>query len=85
MKNFYISIDVDHLDISHAPGVNSPTPLGMTPWESLRILEYAARKLRPRGVDVVEVTPHHDVAEVTVATAAKLLLYTIHNTLVNTT
>jgi arginase family enzyme len=36
-------------------------------------------------VDVVEVTPQYDVAEVTVATAAKLLLYTIHNTLVNTT
>jgi agmatinase len=85
LENFYISIDVDHLDISHAPGVNSPTPLGMTPWESLRILEYAARKLKPRGVDVVEVTPQHDVAEVTVATTAKLLLYTIHNTILNTT
>jgi arginase family enzyme len=57
----------------------------MTPWESLRILEYATRKLKPRGVDVVEVTPQYDVAEVTVATAAKLLLYTIRNTLVNTT
>jgi agmatinase len=85
LENFYINIDVDHLDISHAPGVNSPTPLGMTPWESIRILEYAARKLKPRGVDVVEVTPQHDVAEVTVATAAKLLLYTIHNTMLNTT
>ncbi len=81
LERFYISIDLDHLDISHAPGVNSPTPLGMTPWESLKILEYAARKLKPKGVDVVEIIPQLDVAEITVATAAKLLVYTIHNTL----
>jgi Arginase/agmatinase/formimionoglutamate hydrolase, arginase family len=81
LENFYISVDADHLDISNAPGVNSPTPLGMTPWESLRILDYAARKLKPRGVDVVEITPQLDVADITVATLAKLLMYTIHSTL----
>ncbi len=81
LERFYISIDMDHLDISHAPGVNSPTPLGMTPWESLKILEYAAQKLKPRGVDVVEITPQLDVAEITIATAAKLLIHVINTTL----
>lgn len=80
-SNYYVSIDVDHLDISYAPGVNSPTPLGMTPWETTRILEYTARKLRPRGVDVVEVTPDLDVANITVATTAKLLVHTVNHIL----
>lgn len=81
LENYYVSIDVDHLDISYAPGVNSPTPLGMTPWETLRILEYASKKLKPRGVDIVEVTPDLDVASTTVAVTAKILLYTINWTL----
>ena len=74
----YITIDMDHLDQAYAPGVNSPTPLGMTPAESLRILRHAARRLRPIGGDVVEVTPTVDVADATSRLAARLLAYTLH-------
>ncbi len=74
----YISIDMDHLDQSYAPGVNSPTPLGLTPPESLAILRHAARRLKPRGVDVAEVTPTVDVGDATSRLAARLLAYTLH-------
>lgn len=77
-EEFYISIDVDHLDQAYAPGVNSPTPLGMTPYESLDILRYSTAKLRPRAVDAVEVVPAADTAGLTVSLTARLLAYTIH-------
>ena len=81
LESYYISIDADHLDVSHAPGVNSPTPLGMTPWETLKILDYAASKLKVKGVDAVEVTPDLDVADITISTIAKLLIHTVNKTL----
>jgi agmatinase len=74
----YITIDMDHLDQAYAPGVNSPTPLGMTPVESLGILRHATRRLKPLGVDVVEVTPTVDTADATSRLAARLLAYTLH-------
>ena len=77
----YLSIDADHLDASVAPGVNAPTPLGLAPWESLQILLHITSRVRPRGIDVNEVVPQLDPQGVTVATVAKLLLYTVHNTL----
>ncbi|MDM7275497.1 MAG: arginase family protein [Thermoprotei archaeon] len=80
-KNYYVSVDVDHLHVSYAPGVNSQNPMGMTPWESLKILEYAGRALKPRGLDLVELVPDADVADITVSTASKLLLYAINSVL----
>ncbi len=78
VENIYISIDMDHLDQSYAPGVNSPTPLGMTPLESLDVLRYATAKLKPKAVDVVEIVPAADLAGLTVSLAARLLAYTLH-------
>ncbi len=75
---FYISVDMDHIDQSYAPGVNSPTPLGMTPLESLEVLRYSTAKLKPRAVDVVEIVPAADPAGLTVSLAARLLAYTLH-------
>lgn len=78
-ENYYISLDIDHLDISYAPGVNSQNPLGMTPWESITILRKAAETLKPkiRGLDIVELVPDLDVAGITTAIASKILLYTL--------
>ncbi|MEB3851950.1 MAG: arginase family protein [Desulfurococcales archaeon] len=74
----YISVDMDHLAQAHAPGVNAPNPLGLDPRESVEVLLHAARRLRPRGVDVVEVTPTVDVGDSTSRLAAVLLAYTLH-------
>jgi agmatinase len=74
----YISIDMDHLAQAHAPGVNSPSPLGMEPRESLAVLLHAAERLAPAGVDVAEVTPTVDVGDATSRLAAVLLAYTLH-------
>jgi agmatinase len=74
---YYLSIDMDHLDQAHAPGVNSPTALGMDPRDSVEILIYAADRLRPRGVDVVEVVPLVDQGNATSRLAAEMLAHVI--------
>jgi agmatinase len=75
---YYISIDMDHLCEACAPGVNSPSPLGMTQTESLRILVHASRKLKPKGVDVTEIAPPYDVGDMTSRLAAFLLINVVH-------
>ncbi len=75
---YYISIDMDHLCEACAPGVNSPSPLGMTPIESYRIIKYAARSLVPKGIDVTEITPAHDLNDMTSRLAAFLIAHAIH-------
>jgi agmatinase len=65
----YVSVDIDVLDPSHAPGTGTPEAGGMTSRELLAVL----RGLRGADVvsaDVVEVAPAYDVAEITGIAAA---------------
>ncbi|MET1128104.1 MAG: arginase family protein, partial [Thermoproteota archaeon] len=80
-EEYYISVDVDHVAEAWAPGVNAPSPLGLDPRESAAILLEASRRLRPRGIDVVEVSPPYDVGDATSRLAAALLLYAIYGAL----
>lgn len=67
----YISIDLDGIDPSEAPGVSHPEPGGLTVRELLHILH---RQTAPIvGIDIVELNPHHDINSVTAILAAKLL------------
>lgn len=74
LDNYYISIDVDHLDQAYAPGVNAPSPLGLTPTVSLEIVEEAVTRLCPKGLDIVEVVPAHDIEGSTVRVSAVIVL-----------
>ena len=67
---YYVTVDMDHIAEAYAPGVNSPSPAGLAPWESIEILEYAMRKLKPLGADIVEVVPVKDVQGRTVRLAS---------------
>ncbi|MEB3758274.1 MAG: agmatinase family protein [Desulfurococcales archaeon] len=78
VDQYYISVDMDHLDQSYAPGVNAPNPLGMSPRETLLLLEHAVRKLNPVGIDFTEVSPLVDVADSTSRLAASLIAHSIH-------
>lgn len=78
-REVYLSIDMDHLDQSFAPGVNSPTPLGMTPYESLRVIRAVASAASAVvGIDVVEVVPYLDPTGGTARLAASLVLSAVH-------
>ncbi|MCE4605794.1 MAG: agmatinase family protein [Desulfurococcales archaeon] len=78
MDYYYISVDMDHLDQAYAPGVNAPSSIGMTPRETLAILEYAIKKLHPKGVDFTEVSPLVDLNDITSRLTASLVMHSMH-------
>lgn len=67
----YISIDLDGIDPSEAPGVSHPEPGGLTVREVLRALDRQTARII--GADVVELNPRRDVNDVTAILAAKLI------------
>jgi len=65
----YLSFDVDALDPAFAPGTGTPESGGLASWQVQAIL----RRLRGvafAGMDIVEVAPAYDVAEITALAAA---------------
>ena len=67
----YISIDLDGIDPSEAPGVSHPEPGGLTVREVLAVLRRQTAVIV--GADVVEYNPHFDQHERTAILAAKLV------------
>ncbi len=67
----YISLDLDGIDPSQAPGVAHPEPGGLTVREVLAVI---SRQVAPIiGADIVELNPARDVGGVTAILAAKLV------------
>jgi agmatinase len=67
----YVSFDVDALDPAFAPGTGTPEVGGLATWQARAILRRLAG-LRFAGMDVVEVSPPYDVAEITALAAATM-------------
>jgi arginase len=67
----YISLDLDGIDPSEAPGVSHPEPSGLTVREVLAVLR--RQNARIVGADIVEYNPRFDSNERTAIVAAKLL------------
>jgi agmatinase len=68
----YVSIDIDVLDPAHAPGTGCPEPGGVT-FRELAEFVYSLAGLNVVGIDVMEVSPDLDAANITAAAAAKLV------------
>ena len=68
----YVSIDIDVLDPAHAPGTGCPEPGGVT-FRELSNFLYSLEGLRVVALDVMEVSPNLDAANITAAAAAKLV------------
>jgi agmatinase len=68
----YLSIDVDALDPAFAPGTGTPVPGGLSTRELLAFVR-ALAGVRLVGLDVVEVCPALDHADVTAHVGAALL------------
>lgn len=67
----YLSIDLDGLDPSVAPGVSHHEPGGLTFREVLNIIDALPNSLV--GADIVELNPSRDINDMTAMVAAKLL------------
>jgi agmatinase len=68
----YVTFDIDGIDPAYAPGTGTPVPGGLTAREAIRLLRGLAGA-RLVGMDLVEVSPPLDHADVTSHLAAQLL------------
>jgi agmatinase len=69
----YLTFDIDCLDPSAAPGTGTPVPGGLSSYQALSII----RELKGMdfvGMDVVEVSPPYDHAEMTANAAAMIAM-----------
>ncbi|MDP8905274.1 MAG: agmatinase [Chloroflexota bacterium] len=73
----YLSIDIDVLDPGSAPGTGTPEPGGLLTRELLRAVRRIVGQVNLAAMDVVEVAPAYDVAEVTAAAAHRCALEAI--------
>jgi agmatinase len=69
----YLTFDIDCLDPSCAPGTGTPVCGGLTSHQALTILRGLAG-INVVGMDVVEVAPQYDVAEITSLAAAHVAM-----------
>lgn len=70
----YISVDIDVLDPAFAPGTGTPEPGGLNPADLLRAIRQVALDTRVVAMDVVEVAPVNDPAELTAQNANRCLV-----------
>jgi agmatinase len=68
----YITFDIDGIDPAFAPGTGTPVPGGLTSREAIALLR-ALAGVRLVGMDLVEVCPALDHADITCHLAAHLL------------
>jgi agmatinase len=69
----YLTLDIDGLDPAYAPGTGTPEAGGLSTRELLELLRVIFARLPVRAVDIVEVAPPLDWADVTSFAAAKVI------------
>ncbi|PLS14781.1 formimidoylglutamase [Bacillus sp. M6-12] len=71
----YLTVDVDVLDISSAPGVPASTPGGMQTWELLEAIYLIGQEHNVCAMDIVELDPNRDFSNnITAKTGAYAIL-----------
>ncbi len=71
-NSVYLSLDMDVLDPSYAPGVQTPEPEGLTPTEVFDVIHEVGYMLA--AIDVVEVSPPYDLSMITSMLAARAVM-----------
>jgi agmatinase len=67
----YLSFDIDTLDPAFAPGTGTPEIGGLASWQAQAIMR-RLKGLKFIGMDLVEVCPPYDVAEITALAGASI-------------
>ena len=70
----FVSVDLDVVDPGMAPGTGTPEPGGLTGRQLLDAVRQIAIELPVVGIDVVEVSPPYDSAEITSFLANRVVL-----------
>ncbi|GEK35247.1 agmatinase [Kurthia sibirica] len=80
-EKYYVTIDIDGLDPSIAPGTGTPSPGGLLYDEVKDLLEGIAKHGEVIGFDVVEVAPPYDHSGITEQVGARIALDLLSYTL----
>jgi agmatinase len=70
----FLSVDIDVCDPGHAPGTGTPEPGGFSARQLLDSVRRVCLELPVVGIDVVEVSPPYDHADITAALANRVVL-----------
>ena len=70
----FLSVDVDVVDPGSAPGTGTPEPGGLSSRDLLDAVRRLTMELPVAGLDIVEVSPPYDQAEVTAYLANRIVL-----------
>src|SRR4029079_659261 len=70
----FLSVDIDVCDPGHAPGTGTPEPGGLTARQLLDSVRRICMEVPVVGIDVVEVSPPYDHADITAALANRVVL-----------
>ena len=73
-EGVFLSVDIDVCDPGHAPGTGTPEPGGLSARQLLDAVRRICLELPVMGVDVVEVSPPYDHADITAALANRVVL-----------
>lgn len=71
---FFLSVDIDVVDPGSAPGTGTPEPGGITSRQLLDAVRKLVGSLPLLGMDVVEVAPAYDHADITAVLANRVVL-----------
>ncbi len=74
IEQVYVSIDIDVLDPSSAPGTGYPIPGGLSYRQLWQCLQLLTQHFKVIGFDLVEVCPPYDPSDITAITAARLIM-----------
>ena len=70
----FLSVDIDVCDPAHAPGTGTPEPGGLSARQLLDAVRRICYELPVAGIDLVEVAPPYDHAEITSSLANRVVL-----------
>jgi agmatinase len=77
LPHVFLSVDIDVCDPAYAPGTGTPEPGGLQARELLRAVRRLATALPLAGMEVVEVSPPYDHADLTAMLAHRVVLETL--------
>ena len=73
-KKIYLTLDMDVIDPTYAPGTSTPEPFGLKPLDILDIVDAFSSQII--GFDIVEVCPGYDHGETSLLTAKLIRSFT---------
>ncbi|GIM93979.1 agmatinase [Paractinoplanes toevensis] len=73
-EGVFLSVDIDVCDPGHAPGTGTPEPGGLTGRQLLDAVSRICHELPVVGMDIVEVSPPFDHAEITAMLGNRVVL-----------